>query len=166
MHEVATTTLAPMSPEFYRSFREAAIAAYAEDNVAAGRWRRDTALQQSRTSFDELLPQGLATPDNHLFEIRAAPAGPAIGAIWFAVETRNGVRSAYVYDVEIDPAWRRQGHARRAFEALEPMIRALGISSIGLHVFGHNPGAQALYARLGYRVTGFNMVKHLSPKDP
>jgi ribosomal protein S18 acetylase RimI-like enzyme len=150
-----------MSPERYRTFREAAIAAYAEDNVAAGRWLRDTALQQSRASFDDLLPQGLATPDNYLFEIRATPAGPTVGSIWFAVETRNCVRSAHVYDVEIDAASRRQGHALRAFEALEPMIRALGISSVGLHVFGHNPGAQALYARLGYNVTGVNMVKHL-----
>jgi len=155
------TILVPMSPESYRAYREATIAAYAEDNIAAGRWLRDTALLQSRANFDSLLPQGLATPDNYLFEIRATPAGTPVGSIWFAVEARHGVRSAYVYDVEINAESRRAGHATRAFAALEPVVRDLGISSIGLHVFGHNLGAQALYAKLGYGVTGINMVKHL-----
>ena len=38
---------------------------------------------------------------------------------------------------------------------------SLGLGSIALHVFGHNPGAQALYQSLGYGVTGFNMQKNL-----
>ena len=155
------TVLVPMSPECYRTFREAAIAAYAEDNIAAGRWRRETALEQSHASFESLLPQGLATPDNYLFEIKANPGGPTVGSLWFATQTSNGIRSAYVYDVEINAASRREGHATRAFQALEPIVRALGISSIGLHVFANNHGAQALYARLGYGVTGVNMVKHV-----
>jgi hypothetical protein len=38
---------------------------------------------------------------------------------------------------------------------------AMVLARIGLHVFGHNPGAQALYAQLGYGVTGLNMAKPL-----
>ena len=75
--------------------------------------------------------------------------------------TKNGVRGGYVYDLEVLPEFRRQGHAERAFAALEPIAEKLGLASIGLHVFAHNPGAQALYAKLGYKVTGLNMVKHL-----
>jgi hypothetical protein len=40
---------------------------------------------------------------------------------------------------------------------LTPILR----SSIGLHVFGDNLGAHALYAKLGYGVTGINMLKRL-----
>jgi ribosomal protein S18 acetylase RimI-like enzyme len=40
-------------------------------------------------------------------------------------------------------------------------VRALNAWRIDLHVFGHNPGAQALYAALGYRVTSVTMAKSL-----
>ena len=155
------TVLAPMRPEAYSAYLQAAIAGYAEDNVASGRGPREGALERSRADFADSLPLGLATPDNFLFEIKAEESGPTIGALWFAVEERHGMRGAFVYDLEIQPEWRRQGHAMRAFEALESLVAELGLSSIGLHVFGHNPGAQALYAKLGYGVTGVNMAKNL-----
>jgi ribosomal protein S18 acetylase RimI-like enzyme len=150
-----------MRPEVYGPYVQASVAGYAEDNVVAGRWPSEGALERARADFESSLPNGLATPDNYLYEIRAGETGPVVGAIWFAVEERHGIRSAFVYDVEIKAEWRRQGHARRAFEALETLVAALGLSTIGLHVFAHNPGAQALYASLGYGVTGINMAKHL-----
>ncbi len=151
-----------MRRESFAPYMQASVAAYAEDNVACGRWPQEGALARSLAEFESLLPQGLDTPDNHLFEIVATADGPVVGIIWFAVEVKHGLRSAFVYDVEIYPPFRRQGHAMRAFEALEPVVAGLGLSSIGLHVFGHNPGAQALYAKLGYGVTGINMVKNLA----
>ena len=159
------TVIFSMRPAFYEHYLQTAIAGYAEDNVASGRWPREGALERSRLDFERSLPQGLATPDNHLFEIKTDVNGPTIGIIWFAVQEKHGSRSAFVYDVEIKPEWRRQGHAMRAFKALEPLVRALGLASIGLHVFGHNPGAQAMYAKLGYRVTGVNMAKNLGEED-
>ena len=155
------TVLVPMRPQAFSAYLEAAIAGYAEDNVASGRGPREGALERSRADFADSLPLGLATPDNFLFEIKAEDNGPTIGALWFAVEARHGMRGAFVYDLEIHAEWRRQGHAMRAFEALESLVAELGLSSIGLHVFGHNPGAQALYAKLGYGVTGVNMAKNL-----
>ena len=79
------------------------------------------------------------------------------------MQVDHGVRSAYVYDLAVHAAHRRQGHARRAFKDLERRVRAVGIDRIGLHVFGQNPGAHALYAGLGYGVTGINMLKRLAP---
>ena len=155
------TLLVPMGPAFFGTYMPTEIAAYAEDNIVAGRWPREGALDRSRAEFESLLPHGLATPEHHLFEIKLGEPGPTIGALWIGIEERHGLRGAFVYNVGIDTARRRQGHALRAFEALESTVRGLGLSHIGLHVFGHNPGAQALYAKLGYGVTGVNMVKHL-----
>ena len=156
------TQLRAMPAAAFEPYVQTSVAGYAEDNVTAGRWPREGALERSRAEFESLLPQGLDTPDNHLFQIMATPAGPVVGVIWFAVDVKHGLRSAFVYDVEIHAPFRRQGHALRAFQALEPVVAALGLSTIGLHVFGHNPGAQALYAKLGYGVTGINMVKNLA----
>lgn len=157
------TLLIPMSATTFSEYLPLAIQGYASDNVNAGRWPSEGALARSRQDFADSLPQGLATPANYLFEIRVAEDGPTAGYIWFAIEEKLGLRSAFVYDIEIKPAWRRQGHARAALDAIEPLVRELGGSSIGLHVFAQNRGAQDLYAKAGYRVSSINMRKDLSP---
>ena len=45
--------------------------------------------------------------------------------------------------------------------ALEEFLRARGIKSINLHVFGHNTVAISLYEKLGYRPTNMNLRKFL-----
>ena len=157
------TILKSMPRAHYAAYRDSSARGYADDNVAAGRWPELGALQRSYDDFDESLPQGLATPDNYVLEIHDGAANAIVGSIWFAVIAKNGIRLAYVYNLEVHPEFRRQGHARATFVAMEPLVQSLGLSSIGLHVFGHNPGAQALYNSLGYGVTGINMLKALSP---
>lgn len=99
---------------------------------------------------------------HHLFEIRLpAPEDTVVGFLWLAETERGGQRQGFVYDVSVHPAHRRQGHAQAAFVALEAVARELGLMAIGLHVFAHNPGAQALYRKLGYEVTGINMQKRV-----
>lgn len=156
------TVLAPMRPQAFEAFLEKAIADYADDNVESRRWQSTGALERWRADFKRLLPAGLATPHQYLFEIKAAAEGPCIGHVWFAIEERLGMRSAFVYDVEIGMNWRRQGHATRAFRELEIAAAKLGAASVGLHVFGFNSGAQAFYARMGYEVSGINMTKRLA----
>lgn len=158
------TVLAPMRPEIYPSYLEPSIVGFAEECVIAGRWPEEGAVERSRDVFQSLLPRGVATPDNHLFEILAGEGGPTVGFLWLAIVERHGVRSAYVYDIVIHEAYRRRGHAKRALLALEPIVAALGFSSIGLHVFAHNPGAQALYRQIGYAVAGVNMLKRLGTR--
>jgi len=157
--------LTPMSAESYARFLDTAIPGYAEHNIAAGRWPAEGALARAQADYDKLLPQGLDTPDNYLFEIRDAHSDRVVGSLWVALLDRSGVRSAYIYEVEIQAEERRRGHAKRAFKALEPIARTWGAPSIGLHVFANNAGAQALYASLGYAVTGLNMQKPLDLEE-
>ena len=155
------TVLSPMRTEAFAPYFDAAIVGYAEDNVLSGRWPADGAIERSRADFQSSLPRGLETPDNHLFEIKAGEGGPSVGVLWFVIQVRDGLRSAHVCDLEVKAEFRRQGHAMRALRALELIVTALGLSTIGLHVFGHNLGARALYAKLGYGVTGINMMKNI-----
>lgn len=155
------TVLAHMRPEIYPTYLRTSVAGYADDNIAAGRWPAEGARERSLAEFETLLPQGLETPDNHLFEILAAEGGPTVGFVWLAAQERHGIRGGYVYDLEVKPEYRRQGHAGRALWAIEAFAAKLGLATIGLHVFAHNPGAQALYAKLGYAATGINMLKKI-----
>lgn len=156
------TILSPMRQEAYEAFFESSVSLNAQDNVASGNWPAEGAIERSRAELKAFLPQGFATPHCYLYEIKAVVDGPTIGTIWFGVIERGGTRSACVCHVEIYPEWRRQGYAFKAFQALEPIVTPLGITSIGLHVFRHNTAAQKLYAKLGYGVFGYNMVKQLS----
>jgi ribosomal protein S18 acetylase RimI-like enzyme len=152
--------LLPMSEAEFHAFVGGAIVAYAADKAESGEWTQEESMAMAVKSFDELLPQGQSTPDHHLFTIRDDGAR-SVGMLWFAVRKRAGARIAYVYNVRVEPEHQRRGHAGRALRALDEEARRLGLAGVALHVFGHNPGAQALYAKLGYRPTNINMYKPL-----
>jgi ribosomal protein S18 acetylase RimI-like enzyme len=155
------TALRPMQPGNYGSYLDAAIAGYAQENVEAGRWSEVGAYERSRDDFHALLPEGIATPDNYLFEVLEEEAGPLVGFVWYALNRKHGSCSAYIYDLVIHEPFRRKGHARRALLALEQHAVALGATAMGLNVFATNDGAQKLYRELGYVATNVNMSKPL-----
>lgn len=158
--------LVPMTEAEYAEWVSGAVPAYATDKVASGQWSETESLNLARQAFDSLLPQGLKTPDHHLFTIRGHNM-LSLGVLWIALQTRAADRIAYVYDVYICPPHRRKGYAAAAFLALEDKAVDLGFSGISLHVFGHNSAAQALYAKLGFITTNINMFKSLVlPKEP
>ena len=156
--------LRPMTEAEYVEWLRATIPAYAADKVASGQWSEDESLQLSRKEYEELLPQGLTTPDNFLYTIEDSESRP-VGVLWFALKTMFSSQVAYVYDIEVWPKQRRKGHAYRAFRALEQEVRRLGLSGIALHVFGHNTEAQALYAKLGFKPTNINLFKPVGASD-
>jgi len=152
------SVLRAMTEPEYSAWLAETIPAYAADKVASGQWTEEASLALSKTEYAELLPQGLATSDNHLFSIVDGQA-VAVGVLWFAVKTKFNARIAYVFDITVRPDRQRQGHAYRALLALESEVRSLGLSGIALHVFGHNIAAQALYAKLGFQPTNISLFK-------
>ncbi|MEP7282927.1 MAG: GNAT family N-acetyltransferase [Rubrivivax sp.] len=154
--------LQPLTSAAYDDFLRRAVDAYAAECVAAGRWRADEAPALALAETQRLLPDGLATPGHALFTIHArAACETAVGYLWFGTLPRGAHSVAFVYQVIVLPAFRRQGHARRALQAAERLAHRIGHASMVLHVFAHNAGAQALYRSLGYEVSSLNLVKRL-----
>jgi ribosomal protein S18 acetylase RimI-like enzyme len=133
---------------------------YAAEKVESGEWSEDEALELSRVETATLLPEGMDTPGNYFYAITKGD-GTQVGELWFATKERGTGRVAYIYDVSVWPEHQRQGHAFRAFQALEGEAVRLGLTGIALHVFGHNVAARALYRKLGYQPTNINMFKPL-----
>jgi ribosomal protein S18 acetylase RimI-like enzyme len=148
-----------MRPDEFSSFLDLAVASYAADNVAAGRWPAAEAESLARAETERLLAQGPATPDHYLYEIRDGTNPSTVGYLWFAAVPRGSTRVAFVFQVKVKPEFRRRGHARAALEAAERIARAEGFAGIALHVFARNEPARALYASLGYEVASVNMLK-------
>lgn len=156
--------LVPISQEEFQPWLDNAIAEYAHDKAQAGNWPAAEAIERSAQEFAQLLPAGPATPGQHLFSIRADDQPSSVGVIWFSETSYGGQPVAFVYDFVIFEPFRRRGYGEQALRAVEAEVRALGLGSIGLHVFGHNHAARALYEKVGYSVTNVNMAKQLG--DP
>lgn len=114
------TTLIPMRQEEFGAFFEEGVRSYAADNVASGRWSPDDALGLARVETERLLPQGLATPKNYLYDIQDEGLKQSVGFVWFAVAARGGTELAYVYQIQVKPEFRRKGHARAALLERKP----------------------------------------------
>ncbi len=158
-------TLVRMSEEDFPSFETECTTAYARDNLRAGRWPASTALQRAQQEFRRLLPDGLDSPNHHVYSIRETERDQTVGFVWLAESDADGVRTGYIYSIHINPAQRGLGYAKRALDLVEEQGRARGLASVSLHVFSHNAAAQALYRSLGYGITGFNMLKPLRRDD-
>lgn len=156
-----TISLAPMSETAFAAFAERAIADYAQDNTQSGRWPEADAPTRARAEFQRLLPQGAATPNHFLYEIQDTANGQTVGALWFAVDSNQGTGAGYLYNIRVEPAFRGRGHAKAALDRLDEIALGMGLTSMGLHVFGHNTNAQALYRASGYWITGLLMSKPL-----
>lgn len=152
--------LIPMTEATFEAYLSVSVGEYAAEKVRAGNWAESEALERSAQSYTELLPNGVATPDNYLFTILAGET--PVGELWFAVRQDGGHRAAFIYDFAINEEHRRQGYAAQALTALEAEVQELGLDRISLHVFGHNQPAISLYQKMGYLATNINMTKRLS----
>ena len=154
--------LVPMTEPEFQAFRATEIAEYAKAHVTAGRWRPEDSLRLAEQEINDLLPDGLATPHHYLFSLRDEALGAPVGRLWFAVQQEAGSKpTAFVFNIVIFEAFRRQGYGSQAMQALEKQVRQLGLSTISLHVFGHNHAARAMYEKLGYETTNVMMRKLL-----
>ena len=155
------THLTPMTQNEYQQFWDNAIPLFADEKVRAGHWSAENALNESTQAFSALLPDGIATPNHHLFTIRNKDEDN-IGYLFVAVKDFGAGDQVYIYEVFIWEAFRRRGYAKGAFLALEKVVDEWGYDTLLLHVFGHNVAAIALYKTLGYLTTDVNMAKKIT----
>ena len=154
------TRLEPMTQARYETWLVDTIREYAAEKVAAGNYPEEGSLELSKGEFDTLLARGLQTPGQ---EIRSMidDDGVAVGYCWFTIETRPQGRVVFIYDIAVDPAHRRKGHAQAALLEVEAYAREHDCIGVMLHVFGSNAGARQLYGKAGYEETNVIMLKRV-----
>lgn len=137
-------TLHPMTDAEYQVFLNLSYESYADDLTLANPLvSRESAIKEAQSELSELLPQGLHTKNHYLFAIRN-DQGEQVGYLWY--DLLNPSR-AFIDDLLIFPAHRRQGVA---FQALKLMEEQLTATHIRLHVFESNHAARRLYEKSGY----------------
>lgn len=158
--------LEPMDEADFRAFVARAIPRRASKWVERGIWSQERSLEASQQAYSRLLPNGKDTPGNHFLKVIDASDGAAIGEVWYTNEEEGGRLQFWVEWIQIDPDRRRKGHATEVLQRLEEMASGLGATRIGLDVWTDNPGAMALYSKLGYRTARASMMKPLPNPRP
>jgi ribosomal protein S18 acetylase RimI-like enzyme len=153
-------TLPPMPTDVWDAWRAASIRAYARDMVRVGSWPAEGAADRATSLFARLVPDGQSTA-GHEFRSVVNESGETVGAIWLAADAEAGQRTAFLWDIVIDPEHQGRGYGRAALVALEALVLALGYDTIRLHTFGDNDVARHLYSAVGYRETDVAMIKRL-----
>ena len=149
----------PMSVERFSRFASDAEQGFAQELAATGRVSLEDAVEEARRQFRTELPDGVDTEGQELFT--ATVDGEEVGVLWLARRTRGGAPHGFILDIEVDAAHQRRGYGRALMHAAERETRRMGAVSLGLHVFGGNAPAVALYEQLGYRRLQELVVKKL-----
>jgi len=162
---VTAINVRPMTETEFDTWEREAARAHADEQVAAGSWPADGALQRALEDSSVRLPQGLKTPDMLLLQA-VTPDGAPIGRVWVGLRHPRGTPDCgFLYDIELDADHRGHGLGRALLEQAELAVRSYGVSSLELNVFGANTRALSLYASAGYTVVTQQMRKHFETAD-
>jgi ribosomal protein S18 acetylase RimI-like enzyme len=158
---MATVTVRPMTRTEFDEWQLVLAEEYAEEQVKAGRWAAEGAVERAREESALALPDGLETERMLLFTGLDA-AGEPVGRAWVSLDHPRGAPDvAFLYDIEVIEARRGTGLGRALLSAVEAATRGAGASALELNVFGSNRPAVLLYASAGYDVVTQQMRKTL-----
>jgi ribosomal protein S18 acetylase RimI-like enzyme len=153
--------LRAMTEGEYLVYLDSLYAGYAEEQVKAGSWPADQALELAKTEIGEMLPDGLASKNNFIYSLTTPDEPSPVGILWILIRDRNKQQEAFITDIVIHDAYRRRGYGAQALKALDEVIKGMGIHRIRLHVFGHNHAARELYEKSGYEMVNIYMEKQV-----
>lgn len=158
---MATVTVRVMTQDEYDDWQRDIAEAYADEQVSAGRWPQEGAVQRARDENARLLPQGPETP--RMLVLRGIDGtGEPVGRAWVGLDHPRGAPDvAFLYDIEVLASRRGSGYGRALLAAVEDVVRQAGVPALELNVFGPNRAAISLYDSAGYEVTTQQMRKSL-----
>lgn len=153
--------LRDMSPQEFERYRTHGIVEYAKDLARVLQLNQEQAQVEATASFDDALPEGTATPGHRLAFARLADSAENIALVWYAIEQRTYGKQLFIYDFEVETAWRGLGYGEKILNAVLDAGRADGAEYAELAVFNDNPTAMRLYARLGFKPVNTRMHRRL-----
>jgi GNAT superfamily N-acetyltransferase len=110
---------------------------------------------------------GRQLKDDDVVIFVAEQQGEVVGYVYAGLEpiSWKELRDAcgFIHDVVVDERARRSGTATALIEAAVVWLRERGAPRVMLWTAEQNPGAQQLFARLGFRRTMIEMTKELQP---
>lgn len=134
---------------------------YAAEIVSNYLLSEEDALEQARRELESSFPDGEKSAGQILLCIvlNEAEKEKHIGYLWYKPDPQ--LRSAYINDFYLFPAFRGEGFGSEAMKQLELRLMEEGCKQIKLRVAAGNSQARRVYENNGFNVTGINMNKVL-----
>jgi ribosomal protein S18 acetylase RimI-like enzyme len=151
--------LKEMDDDAFRAFLDRAVPRRAERWVRRGIWLPERALETSREEYGKLFSQGRQTPTHHFFDVLEEGTGTPVGEAWITAEPSGGKLHYWIQWISIWPEHRRKGYGAELLELLREDARRRGAEKTILTVWLDNPGALALYTKMGYRTENQTMAR-------
>jgi ribosomal protein S18 acetylase RimI-like enzyme len=156
-------TLRAMKRDEFPAYRDYFVVDYADEIVANYSYPLEKSRAIAARDLAADLPQTTDTPDHSLICIEQGTCDETvpetIGYLWYKLLDEG--ETVFILDFVLFEAFRRQGHGKAALTALERHLMDSGVEQIKLRVAADNKRALGLYERVGFSVTGYNMVKVL-----
>lgn len=164
MNALPVTLRAIRSDEF-DAYQRYFIAAYSEEIAENFGLDEEQAKCRANHEFQRCFPDGITTVDHDLMciETEVDQLTQVVGYLWFSANLSE--RSAFIYDFFVFAEYRSMGVGQQAIQQLEQKLAALGMEQIKLRVAFHNPRALALYQKIGFTITGYNMAKLITDSE-
>ena len=96
--------LVPMTENEFEAYLDQTVPKYAAENVRAGYWSEEGALERSRKIYLNLLPRGVETENNYLFHIQTEESGEKVGVVWIKHEVPRP--HGFIFDIRLDETQR------------------------------------------------------------
>lgn len=139
-----------MSEDDFAAFLRKSIPEYAYDQMRAGNWTAGESVGRARAEFQQMLPNGLQTPNQHLSVI-VDERGYKAGMLWYFVNGNRSRKTAFLIDLFLFPEARHKGYEPQVFELFEQEARGLGVERVELQVFTHKSDEIQLYRENGFQ---------------
>jgi len=153
--------LVPMNELEFEMYVQYSIQEYAQEQEKSGRESEDEGVHEAEQQYQQLLPQGLQTPNHTLCMIVDEERDRSVGVLWFDLHAQENERQVNINDIVIFEEFRRRGYAKRAIQLLEKQAIELGATSVVLRTLEPNESMRILYERLKHMVASMSMSKSL-----
>lgn len=147
-------TFRPFTRHEFSQYEEWSIGSYADALVRSGTETKADALAVSAQEFEELLPDGMDTPDN-FFYYAENEYGDNVGFVWLTYIAPDDV---FFGDFGVSPDYREQGVGGMLLRALEKKLASEGVKRMSTHVFDCDKAMLRLY-----RDCAFTQYEHREP---
>ncbi len=147
-----------MKAEEFPGYRDYFVADYANEIAANFGYTLERSQAIALKELEDDLPQDVSTAGNILLCIEEG-VGNRIGYLWY--KCLDNEQTVFILDFIIFEDYRGLGYGKAALIALEERLSNSGVEQVKLRVAYENNRALRLYEKLGFNVTGHNMVKIL-----
>ena len=160
--KILMITLRPMTTAEFPQYRDYFIVDYATEIAANYGYSLEKSQAIAAQELMDDLPQDVSTPEHTLLCIERSGT-ETIGYLWY--KRLDQGQTVFILDFVLFEKFRGLGHGQAALLALEEQLLETGLEQIKLRVAFDNKRALRLYEKLGFTITGYNMVKILENRN-